>query len=336
MSGHSTLILSAEKEQVLTGIQVMILSDVEVSEPWIDEPIELAELSYPNQYKKFHLITETIPSVISEEGFHTKLGQLLVTICLKYPFWNNFRILDFFNKRGIEITMEELLNLRAECGIKSKEDVCRELMRLHFNDEIELDKRQVQFIERLNPIFRDRNFLASGPGDVLVYECVFFRRLNKMFYLHLVLDLFNGYAFGKMSRRCSGEIGLRLLQEKIVPFYRSRGYTIHKLVHSIKATREHCEEEESMIRESVLAMGIEWLEPRHEFGIIQRFQRDFLEDFFSDAEALDISLAMIQPALNRWIIKYNGTSPFHRRRNLFGYVEEFSEMTMRDLESRCN
>lgn len=286
--------------------------------------------------KQVTIVSGTIPFVDSKELYNEKLSHLLMTICLQYPSWNDFRILDFFNKRGLSMTMEELQDLRSECGIERREDVCQELMRLHFNNEIELGKKQVQFIERLNPAFRDREFLAGRPGELLVYECIFFRRLNKMFYLHLVFDLFNGYAFGRVSRRCSGEIGLKLLQEKIIPLYRSRGYQIDTIVHSIKSTREQWQGEESNIRERVLGMDIQWLEPKHEFGIIQRFQRDWLDGFFGDAEAFDISLVVIQPAFDRLMIKYNAACPFHQRRNLLGYTDSLDSRDGVPSAAECN
>ncbi|SFM06156.1 hypothetical protein [Pelosinus propionicus] len=326
--------MSDDSTFVLTGLQLMIMGDVEADPP--DGSIGFTRNSYWVEKKQATIVSETIPPVTSNKFADEKRKNLLMAICLKYPFWNDFRILNFLNKRSISMTMKELGDLRRECGIESKEEVCLELMRLYFNNEIELDKTQVQFIERLNPAFRDRNFLANRPGELLVYECVFFRRLNKMFYLHLVFDLFNGYAFGKISRRCSGEIGLKLLQEKIVPFYRSRGYEIHGILHSVKSTRDHWEAEEAKIKDSIVAMGIEWLEPKHEFGIIQCFQRDFLDHFFSNAEALDVPVLIIQPAFDRWMIKYNASCPFHQRRDLLGYTDELESTGRISLEAKCN
>jgi len=332
VSGNSTTFLSTAEIQSFTGLQVVILGDVEVDAPWIDGSSGFTG----HENKQVNIVFGAIYPVASNECSNEKLSNLLMNICLKYPFWNDFRILDFFNKHDIPMTMEELRDLRSECGIENKEDVCQELMRLYFNRQIELGKRQVQFIERLNPAFRDRDFLAGRPGDLLVYECVFFRRLNKMFYLHLVFDLFNGYAFGRVSRRRSGEIGLKLLQEKVVPLYRGRGYKMNAIVHSIKSTRDHCEAEASKIRESILGIGTEWLESKHEFGIIQRFQRDCLDPFFSNAEALDISLPLIQPAFDRWMIKYNAVCPFHQCRNLLGYTGYLdSEDDQIHLEAKC-
>lgn len=337
MPENSTVVLSTEKKSILTGLQVMILGDVEVDEPWMDQPIEVAENSW-NKKKRTSFISETIPPIVSNEDalYSEKLTNLLMAICLKYPFWNDFRVLDYFNKRGISMTMEELKNLRSECDMETKEDVCLELMRLYSNNEIELGKRQVQFIERVNPAFRDRDFLGSRPGEVLAYECIFFRRLNKMFYLHLVFDLFNGYVFGRVNRHCSGDVGLKLLQEKIVSFYHGRGYRVNTIVHSIKSTRDQWKAEESKIRESVLAMGIEWLEPKHEFGIIQRFQRDFLDPFFNHAEIFDIPLPMVQPAFERWMIQYNTTCDFEERRDLFGYKDDIDGIDKVYLKVQCN
>jgi len=321
MVDNRTFILATERKPMLRALQVGKQDDIEVNAPQADQQVTIA--------------SGAISFVESQEAYSEKLYNLLTTVCLRYPSWNDFRILDFFNKRGLRMTMEELQDLRSQCGIESREDVCRELMELYFKNEIELGKKQIQFIERLNPAFRDRNFLADRPGDLLVYECIFFRRLNKMFYLHLVFDLFNGHAFGRVSRRCSGEIGLKLLQEKIIPCYRSRGYQVKTIVHSIKSTRDQWKKEEANIRDRVLDMGIQWIEPKHKFGIIQLFQRDWLNGFFSNAEALDVTLLMIQPAFDRWIIKYNLACPFHQRRNLLGNVDCLDNVDKMDLGVEC-
>jgi hypothetical protein len=83
-------------------------------------------------------------------------------------------------------------------------------------------------------------------------------------------------------------------------------------------------------------MGIEWRAPKHEFGIIQQFQRDCLDHFFKVAEALDISLPMIQPAFDRWMIKYNAACQFHQRRNLLGYMDDSDSTDRMNLNARCN
>lgn len=336
MSDNNTFVLSEEKKPLLTGLQVVILGDVEADELLTDGAIGFTRHLYRDDKKAESIVSEAISSVGSNQCSNEKLSDLFMTICLEYPFWNNFRILDFFNKRGLSMTMEELRHLRSECGLENKEDVCLELMALYFNNEIKLGRKQLQFIERLNPAFRDRDFPVAMPGESLIYECIFFRRLNKMFYLHLVFDLYNGHAFGKVSRRRSGAIGLKLLQEKVIPFYRSRGYKINTLVHSINSRRDGVEAQASNIREKALAMDIKLLEPKHEFGIIQRFQRDWLEPFFNDAEAFDVSLPLIQPAFDRWVIKYNANCPFHQRRNLLGYTDDSDSKDRMDLEAECN
>lgn len=133
--------MSDDSTLVLTGLQLVIMGDVEADAP--DGSIGFTRDSYWSEKKQATIVSETIPSVASNNFASEKLRNLLMTICLEYPFWNDFRILDFFNKRGISITMKELRDLRVECGIESREDVCLELMRLYFNNEIELDKKQV-------------------------------------------------------------------------------------------------------------------------------------------------------------------------------------------------
>lgn len=314
----NTFVLSAVKNPILTGLQVVIPGDIKAEISLTDTSIEV------------------VHPIANDQLYNEKLCTLLMNICLEYPFWNNFRILDFFNKRGILMTMDELQFLRSECGLENREDVCLELMRLYFNNEIELGKKQLQFIERVNPVFRDRYFSAGRPGELLIYECVSLRRLNKMFYIHLIFDLFNGYSFGRVSQRRSGAIGIQLLQEKVVPLYRGRGYTIKAIVHSINSTRDHLEAKASNIREKALAMDIELLEPKHKFGIIQCFQREWVDPFFDVAEVLDVSLLMIQPAFDRWMIKYNAACLFHQRRNLLGDIDDSDGQGRMQFKSQYN
>lgn len=321
MSGNSISAPSVSGKEFLTGIQVMLLSNFESYMLPVAQSVDCLFSSYWGKMKEAKTAYKSKPLLAIDKASDVNLCDMFIDIYLQNPYWSEFRILNFFCKRGISMTMEKLQYLRKECCLESKDDVCHKLMRLYAKKEIQLDKRQIQFIERVNPAFRDRDFRAARPGDLLIYGCIFFRRLNKMFYLHVVVDLFNGYVFGKVSRRRSGEIGIKMLQDKIAPFYKDRGYVIGTVIHSSKSARDRSEVEECKIHEGIMAMGLEWLEPHREFGIIQCFQRDVLDRFFYEAEALKVSLFMIQPALDRWMIQYNAACPFHQRRNLLGYLE---------------
>lgn len=313
MSGNNMVVFPVAERDVTTGIQVILLSEACMAGP--DQNIRVRSAGNPDPVKE--------NNQISDMGFY----ETLIDICLENPYWSEFRMLNYFCKRGISITMEQLQQLRRQCCLESKEAVCRELMRRYFRREVQLEKQQIQFIERVNPAFRDRDFQATRPGESLVYECVFFRRLNTIFYLHVVFDLFNGYVFGKVSRQRSGDAGLKLLQDKVVPFYRNKGYRVGTVIHSTRSARDRAEAATHEIHKNVIEMGIEWLEPKHAFGIIQCFQRDVLEEFFDDAEALAVSLFAIQPALDRRLLQYNAACPFQQRRDLIGYLlfEEYRQ-----------
>jgi hypothetical protein len=109
----------------------------------------------------------------------TKLHQLVVGICLRNPFWNDFRLLSFFAKRNMELTLKDLQQLRRDCNVDSKVSVCHTLMEMYFANPKQLSPQQIGFIERINPPFCDRNITSSAPGKLLFYECIFIRRLSR-------------------------------------------------------------------------------------------------------------------------------------------------------------
>lgn len=239
------------------------------------------------------------------------------SVCLDNPFWNDFRLLNYFSKQHISLSLESLHDLKETAGVASKEDVCQLLIKQYSRSKSSLNDQQLRFIERLNPLFLDRNIRAAKPGMVVAYEYFCLRGIDGMLYIHLFIDMFNGYAFGEVSHNPSLQASTALLQNKIIPFYEKKGHGISTIlclckdegdVTDIRALKRLTKEAES---------GIKWKKTTEPTGIIQTFRKTLLNDFLDGLNQYKPPLSMLNSVFARWLQSYSQEHPFEERRNLF-------------------
>jgi hypothetical protein len=263
--------------------------------------------------------TSAAPNTTAAENnchmpFPSRLHQFVAGICLRNPFWNDFRLLSFFAKRGIQLTIESLQQLKIECGVASKASVCRILMDMYLENSKNLSAQQIGFIERMNPLFCDRDIISSAPGDLLLYECICVRRMSRkikgMLYLHLFIDIFNGYAFGQFSQQRSREIGLSLVQKEIIPFYTKHSCTIAAILYSKKGLQGNIE---NSLHKKWPLLTCKWKEINRPLGTIQGFCKFVLSDFFEGMRLHDASYTDLHAPFTRWLRTQNAGLPFHER-----------------------
>lgn len=251
-------------------------------------------------------------------GARTPLHRQLVALCLNNPYWNDFHLLNYFNKRKNALTLEGLTRLKEECGLDKRETVCNTLIRLAMTGGLKLNSRQISFIEKVSPAFRDRDLSPSQPGELLVYHCLFGRGVGSLgrVHVHLFVDLFNGYTFGEISSRRTVSTGLRLLKETILPFYLAHNLSVQTIAHSTRVLSDMKEYNEMESAETFSKVGLQWLLTRREFGVIEKFARDLLRnDFFECREYKVVSLAKLQASLTQRLAKYNAANRLLRHRS---------------------
>lgn len=244
------------------------------------------------------------------------LHRQLISLCLHNPYWNDFRILAYFSKHDVEMNMERLQLLKQECGLDNRETICNTLLRLSFQGGLKLNSRQLGFIERTKPEFRDRDLKASQPGDILVYECLLGRGIGRLgrIYAHVFVDVFTGYAFAGLSPYRTVGTGVNFLLQQVLPLYYAHNHLIQTVLHSSRIPQE-LNDAESM--DTISRSSLEWLPTRRKFGSIERFEKSScLDQFLTAAGSESESLTTIEPIFRQCMTRYNAANRLLAKRDL--------------------
>lgn len=238
------------------------------------------------------------------------LHRHLISLCLHNPYWNDFRILNHFHRHRITLARDDLGRLKAQCGLDNGETICNTLIRLSVHGGLTLNPRQISFIEKNKPEFRDRDLQPSHPGELLVYECLFGRGVGSLgrVYVHFFVDLFTGYAFGGISQRRSLGTGLDTLLNTVIPLYRSHNYLIHTVYHSSKITNEIHDFNKLESEEAFSRAGLQWQPTRRKFGAIEKFEKSATAAHFFETAAHATSLEYTKPLFDQCLVKYNAAN----------------------------
>ncbi|WP_371378079.1 hypothetical protein [Sporomusa aerivorans] len=291
-----------------SGLQLLLLENT------IDETVSLAS-GFPSS------VTANEPPHQSGSlgTARTPIHRQLISLCLNNPYWNDFRLLHHCQRRDTSITMKHLQVLKAQCGLDNRESICNTLIKLSLHGGLKLSDRQISFIEKCKPEFRDRDLQPLKPGELLVYECLFGRGMGKLgrVYVHFFIDIFTGYAFGAVSQQRSLEDGLDILLHTILPLYLAHNYPVHTVLHSSRVVNDIKEYNELEAAETYSRRGLHWVPTRRKFGAVEKFEKSFLANrFLENARKNADSLSSIQPLLNQCLLKYNSSNRLFAKRLL--------------------
>lgn len=289
------VISSLNTKQSPSGLRLLLLEDAPLSQ-------ETASLQYCVDGNQ-QLLNPLRP-----------LHRHLISLCLHNPYWNDFRILNHFNRRNTPITMEDLQLLKAQCNLDDRETICNTLIRLSIQGGLKLNNRQISFIEKIKPEFRDRDLQSIHPGEHLVYKCLFGQGIGSLgrIYIHLFVDMFTGCVFGDVSRRRSLAVGLQILLTNIIPLYRAHNQQIHTISHSLPVVNDvnDINEFNQMdMDETFSKLGLQWQLVHRKFGVIEKFKKLLTTNQFLESAAKNSdSIAAIKPLFNRYLVNYNSSN----------------------------
>lgn len=295
----------ADAGQPLSGLRLILLENTPLS------PAEQKEIS-----------AALSPAVI------TPLHRQLAAICLHNPYWNNFFLLNHFQKRGLQITLEDIHRLKKECGLDDREAICNTLFRLSSSGGLKLNNRQISYIERTKPEFRDRDLLPSQPGELLVYKLLLGRgRLFELgtgdfgrVYIHLFVDLYTRYVFAQLDQERTLAAGLRFLNENIFPAYQANHHDLQTVMHSTQSTGDIKEFDDMENTSTFSRLGLQWMPTRRKFGVIEKFERNIGESSF---DTIPLTTAdrfqSLQASFKQWLTRYNSSNRLLARRSILEY-----------------
>jgi len=126
--------------------------------------------------------------------------QEVIAVSLAHPDWGCVRLAVYLKSREIKIsspTIQKIL-LRHDLGIQ-----CQRWSRLeekHLREGFALTPQQIRKIEQYNPCFKERCVQVHRPGELLVQDSFYIGTLVDLgqIYLHVVVDMYNSFAFGRL------------------------------------------------------------------------------------------------------------------------------------------
>lgn len=217
------------------------------------------------------------------------------------------------------MTLEKMEQLKKECHLDDREIICNTLIQLSTQGGLHLNPRQISYIERAKPEFRDRDLQPSNPGDLLVYRRLFGRGVGNFgrVYLHIFVDMYTGRVFGQLSQDRSVNAGLNHLKTDIFQVYNSRHYTLNTILHSTQDTHDLQEFNELEASSLFSGLGLQWLPTHRTFGTLEKFERYITQNCFLDNPPEYFS--DFESAFERQLAKYNARSRWFSRRTLLAY-----------------
>ena len=248
--------------------------------------------------------------------------ERLLALSLEHPAWGCNRLSDTLALEGISISAPTIQNLLNKRDLRSRYDRWLALERHAAAAGMELSGEQLRFLERQNPVWRERHVESSRPGELLCQDTFFVGRLKGVgkVYLHAVVDTFGSVGFGFLHTSKQPEAAVAVLHNQVLPFYAER-YLIVGAVLTDNGT-EFCGTPEHPYELYLALSDIEHRRtqvrrPRTN-GFVERFQRTVQEEFFETAwrTTLYESVEALQEDLDRWLVHYNTERPHQGYRNL--------------------
>lgn len=251
-----------------------------------------------------------------------EVEQRILDVSLGHPAWGCNRLSDMLKLEGINlsaITIQKILN-RNEMG--GRYDRWLKLEEQYSQKAIELTGEQVAFIEKQNPVFRQRHVESSAPGELLCQDTFFVGHLKGVgkVYLHSVVDAYCSYAFGFLHTSRQSEAAATVLHNEVLPFYRAKGLQVQAVLTD--NGREFCGKDDHPYE---LYLELNDIEHRHTQvrrpqtnGFVERFQGTVLDEFFRLAFRTKLyeTVEALQTDLDAWLHEYNYERPHQGYRNL--------------------
>lgn len=248
--------------------------------------------------------------------------ERLLALSLEHPAWGCNRLSDTLRLEGISISAPTIQNLLNKHDLRSRYDRWLALERHVAEQGIELNPEQVRFLEKQNPVWRERHVESSRPGELLCQDTFYVGRLKGVgkVYLHAIVDTFGSYAFGFLHTSKQPEAAVAALHNEALPFYREHDLRIGAVLTDNGT--EFCGTSEHPYELYLALSDIEHRTTRVRHpqtnGFVERFQRTVQEEFFETAWRTKLyeSVEALQQDLDRWLEHYNRERPHQGYRNL--------------------
>lgn len=247
---------------------------------------------------------------------HPYLEQLILDLSLSHPSWgcNRLRVhlLDVLDP----VSAQTVQNIFRRNGMATRHDRWLKLDVYRSEQEAGLTSEQIEFIEKINPAYRERQTEPSRPGEELSqYVTGVGNPVNGgRIYLHAVVDDFSSYAFGCLHPSKKPDAAVKLLENQVLPFFHNCGVTVERI--RTNNGREFCGTDVHPYEHFLSINNIDHVNAtkheRHTNGFLQRFTDTLLREFFNEGYWTKFvrSIDDLQNDLDVWLSHYNESRPY--------------------------
>jgi transposase-like protein len=237
------------------------------------------------------------------------VSRRVVTLALNNPAQGCDRIAVALAREGIDlsgVTVQKILH-KAGLGVYETRAAALET---RFAGGGKLNAQQIQFLESMNPCFRDRQTQVARPGELLVFGTFFLGTFEVpgAIYAHAFVDRHSSYAFCKLATDARIASSLAALRDQVLPFFRPRRLKILRLLSCGLSTTSAL-----ALSEYARSEGIEHTDTSQTpHGFIERFRRATIAEFICQPFARRLPHAGIgrfEREMAEWLAAYNRTRP---------------------------
>jgi transposase InsO family protein len=252
-----------------------------------------------------------------------EVKKKIIATSIRHPKGGQQHISDQLRLQGISVSPSTVLNIWLKEGLETRyKRILRLEEELH-GKGIELTEEQVKLIEKANPCFKERHVESPYPGYLLSQDTFMVGTIKGVgrIYLQAVVDTYSSYAFGKLYTSKHPITAVDVLNDRVLPFYKSHGMAIEHILTD--NGREYCGR--AMIHPYQIFLELNDITHRRTKvatprtnGFVERFNRTVLDEFFSETfrKKLYASLEELQNDLDKWIDYYNNERPHRGYRNM--------------------
>jgi transposase InsO family protein len=251
-----------------------------------------------------------------------EIVERLLAQSLEQPAWGCNRLSDNLKLQGISLSAVTVQNILNKHQMGSRYDRWLKLEQRYSEHAIDLTGEQVKFLEKLNPVFRERHVESSRPGELLSADTFEVGRIKGLgrIYMHAVVDTYSSYAFAFLHTSKRPEAAVAVLHNDALPFYRQKGLAVQAVLTD--NGREFCGRDSHPYEVYLELNDIEHRKTKvrspQTNGFVERFNRTVLDEFLRSAFRTRFyeSVEALQHDLDAWLAHYNTERPHQGYRNM--------------------
>jgi hypothetical protein len=258
----------------------------------------------------FQGLSNRVP-VRKEHPFTTpvRVERRIVELALLSPAHGCDRIARTLAKSGTTVSGVTIQKILSKAKLGTYETRAAALETRYAQGGRKLSSDQIEFLEHINPCFRERKLQVSAPGEVLCVGVFFLGRFEGpgAVYAHAIVDNFSSYAFAILSTITRIGPVIEALQNQALPFFSE----LRIAIRSVSSGRLSVTDWETLDAYS-RGRHIEHRPRDGSLGFIERFRRTAINEFLRRPFVQRFSragLARLQREFDDWLVSYNEGRP---------------------------